>query len=154
MSPPAIGLVTNRGVGMGELDCCCCSRSVGPGRALAPPPPSTICSCCCTAVAAADVGCAAIGMKRLCLDPTVLGDCCIGDDAGLKMGPAPPVGVPDREVLLSDTSRLAASIFASSCSSLGGGCCCAAPDCPAEESGRGVWAAPAAAAAAIILVRM
>ena len=32
-------------------------------------------SWCCTAVAAADVGCAVIGMKRLCLDPTVLGDC-------------------------------------------------------------------------------
>ena len=71
MSPPAIGFVTNLGVGMGEFDCCCCS-AVGPGRILAP---STIWSWCCTAVAAADVGCAVIGMKRLCLDPTVLGDC-------------------------------------------------------------------------------
>ena len=82
MSPPAIGFVTNLGVGMGEFDCCssigCCGGGrtlTTPARAPAPPPPSTICSWCCTAVAADDVGGAVIGMKRLCLDPTVLGDC-------------------------------------------------------------------------------
>ena len=78
MSPPAIGFVTNLGVGMGEFDCCS-SVGCGGGRTLTapapPPPPSTICSWCCKAVAADDVGGAVIGMKRLCLEPTVLGDC-------------------------------------------------------------------------------
>ncbi len=83
ITPPAIGLVTNLGVGMGE-----------------PPdwmPPLV--------EGEAWMGAEAMGMKTLCREPTVLGDCITTRGEELELPPLPPVGgvvgekmgVPDAE---------------------------------------------------------